>query len=269
MPKKPKAPSTKPKENIVGENIRYLLKQRDMTIKALAKRIGVFPKTAYFWVAGYNVPDSVSRQKLCDFFAITEAQLFSKGLAVGTQTAEATAIHEIIVKLGLEGVAPDDLLRLSEKDKELIKDLIKRLSGQRSQQARETIAEALGDKAHRKCILLVDDEARLCEALSLKLKEIGYRVYIAGDGSEGLQRVKEHKPDLILMDLKMVGMDGTEFLRKFRQEDSKTKVIVTSAFPDEIAELYAENLQIEGYIEKPVTLEFLLDQIEKAIGGPT
>ena len=269
MPKKPRAPTTKPKENILGENIRYLLKQRDMTIKALSRRIGVFPKTAYFWVAGYNVPDSVSRQKLCDFFGITEAQLFSKGLAVGTQTAEATAIHEIIVKLGLEGVSPNDLSRLSEKDKELIKDLIKRLSTQRSQQLRETTTGSSDGKTHRKCILLVDDEARLCETLQLKLDEIGYRVYIAGDGLEGFRRLKEHKPDLILMDLKMVGMDGIEFLRKFRQEDKKTKVIVTSAFPDEIAELYAENLQIEGYIEKPVTLEFLLEQIEKAIGGPT
>ncbi len=57
--------------------------------------------------------------------------------------------------------------------------------------------------------------------------------------------------------------------RKLRKEDQKTKVIVISAYSDEIINLHAENLKIEGFFDKPYPLEDLLEQVEKSIGGAT
>lgn len=103
----------------------------------------------------------------------------------------------------------------------------------------------------------------------MKLKEVGYRVAVSADAVEALERVRQLKPDLILLDLKMEGIDGTEFLSRLRQEDPKTKVIVVSAYPHEIANVHTHpEYKIEGYYEKPVDLENLLDRIERTIGGP-
>lgn len=265
MPKKPRAPSIKPRENVLGDNILHLLRERGKSVRQFAKDIGVYYKTALLWTQGRNSPDSVSRQKIGDYFGITDGQLFSKGLALGTQGREAEAAHALIVKLGLTGITPEDLLRLSERDRELVKDLVKRLAEQRRQAALETKAAAEA-KPGARTILIVDDEARLCQVLQAKFKELDYRVRIAADGLEAFRRMAEVRPDLIILDLRMVGMDGLDFLRKLRQDDATTKVIVVSAYPDEIVNLHTENLKIEGFFDKPFPLEDLLEQVEKSMG---
>lgn len=114
---------------------------------------------------------------------------------------------------------------------------------------------------------MVDDEARLCIALQAKLKELGYTVRIAADGAEAFHQMEDKRPDLVILDLRMVGMDGIDFLRKLRKDDQKIKVIVVSAYSDEIVNIHTENLKIEGFFDKPFPLEDLLDQVEKSIGG--
>ncbi len=265
MPRKLRAASLKPRENIVGDNIRYLLKERGKTILKMAKEIGISHKTIYHWTQGLSTPDSVSRQKLCGYFGLTESQLFSKGLTVGTQAVEEQAIHNLIVKLGLEGVTPEDLARLSEREKGILKELIKDFSGRRSRSAKQLAAGLT--KRGVKTILVIDDEARLCRALQAKLEEQGYRVALAADGLEGFRQLEEKKPDLIVLDLRMGGLDGLEFLRRLREDNQKTKVIVISAFTDELVNINAEGLKMEGYFEKPFSLEDLLDKVEQSIGG--
>lgn len=276
MPKKPqRAESLKPRENILGENIRYLLKRQDQTVIGMAKAIGVSFKTAYHWTQGRNSPDSVSRQKLCDYFGITEAQLFSKGLSQGfTQTSEEDAlIHALIKELGLAGVTPDDLKRLSDQQKTILKDLINEMTRHRSQQIQKIQAAkagvAPGSDDHRKGILIVDDDPRLCRGLQVKLREIGYRAFVAGNGWEGMHQMEKHEPDLILLDMHIgSGMDGVEFLKKLREKDEKTKVIVISAFTGDVADAYAQGLRFEEHVTKPFDLEFVLERVEKYIGGP-
>ncbi len=277
MPKKPqRAESLRPRENILGENIRYLLKQQDRTVIALAKAIGVSHKTAYHWTQGRNSPDSVSRQKLCDYFGITESQLFSKGLVQGlAKTSEEDAlIHALIVELGLTGVTPDDLKRLSDKQKTILRDLIGDMTRSRSEQIQKIQAAKAGavpgsSNDHRKRILIVDDDPRLCRGLQVKLREIGYRAFVAGNGFEGVHQMEKHKPDLILLDMHIgSGMDGVEFLKKLREKDEKTKVILISAFAGDVADAYAKSLRFEEHVPKPFDLEYLLERVGKCIGGP-
>jgi len=281
MAKKSPQQRAKPKENVVGENILHLLEKkgqergRRVPINEFARALEVSRNTAYGWVRGETIPHGVHRQKICDYFGITEAQLFSKGLAVGTPTGEEEAAHRLIVKLGLKRVSPDDLTRLSEEDKDLIVDLIHRLAKERSQQRQKMQAVATGitpgsSNDHRKRILIIEDEPRLCRSMQVKLREIGYRAFTAGEGNEGLRQIERHKPDLILVDMHMAsGMGGEEFLQKLRQTDQKTKVIIISAFPGEVANVWTKELRFEEHVEKPFDLEFLLERIEKAIGGPT
>lgn len=131
----------------------------------------------------------------------------------------------------------------------------------------KTIA-APREKTKTKRILLIDDDPRFCQAVSLKLREAGYRVFLAGDGREGLRQVEKHQPDLILSELKLLGMDGVEFLRRLRKKDERTKVFFVTAYAPEIACVHAKNLQFEGYFEKPFALEDLLREIRKTIGKP-
>jgi len=72
-------------------------------------------------------------------------------------------------------------------------------------------------------ILLVDDDQNLREVVAYILGEAGHEVVLAGGGEEGLQRFTANRPDLVLTDVRMPGLDGIELLRRIRAaEDSDT-----------------------------------------------
>lgn len=70
-----------------------------------------------------------------------------------------------------------------------------------------------------KRILLVEDEKIIVELVERKLKEEGYEVVVARDGEEGLEKLEEEKPDLILLDIVMPRMDGFEVMEKMMEEE--------------------------------------------------
>lgn len=80
-----------------------------------------------------------------------------------------------------------------------------------------------------KKILLIEDDAFLVDIYTTKLKEAGFVVLVAFDGEEGFKKAKEEKPDLVLLDLVLPGMDGWEFLRKMKSENiSNLKIVILS-----------------------------------------
>lgn len=80
-------------------------------------------------------------------------------------------------------------------------------------------------------ILVVDDDPRLLHIVQMYLSIEGYDVATASDGDEGLQRVAEHKPDLVILDIMMPGMDGVECCRRIRSnpETAHIPVLMFSA----------------------------------------
>lgn len=117
-----------------------------------------------------------------------------------------------------------------------------------------------------KTILIVDDEKDLCTILSDSLSRDRYRVVTAFNGKMGLQLLKKEKPDLILLDIKMPGMDGIEVLRKIKKMKKEIVVIMFTAYGTLETARKAMKLGAYDYVTKPVDL-FLLKSLVKEVLG--
>jgi DNA-binding response OmpR family regulator len=106
-------------------------------------------------------------------------------------------------------------------------------------------------------VLVVDDEADAVELLQEFLSAKGYEVLTAHDGEEALRAVREERPHLILLDIRMPGMNGLEVLRRVRQIDQEVGVIVVTAVSEEETGREALALGAFDYIVKPLDLAYL------------
>ena len=120
-----------------------------------------------------------------------------------------------------------------------------------------------------KTILIVDDEKDLCTILSDSLSRDRYRVVTAFNGKMGLQLVKKEKPDLILLDIKMPGMDGIEVLRKIKRMKKEIVVIMFTAYGTLETARKAMKLGAYDYVTKPVDLFLLKSLVKEVLGGVT
>jgi DNA-binding response OmpR family regulator len=101
-----------------------------------------------------------------------------------------------------------------------------------------------------KLILVVDDERRLLNLLREYLEQDGYQVVTASDGREALFAARDHKPDLIILDLMMPEMDGWEFMRLHRQERN-TPIIMLTARVDDVDKIAGLEMGADDYLTKP------------------
>ncbi len=118
-------------------------------------------------------------------------------------------------------------------------------------------------------ILYIEDDEGI-RAVNLRiLSRMFKEVYEASDGLEGYKIYLEKRPDIILSDIKMPNMDGIELSKKIREDDKKTKIIISTAFSDEKYLLDAVELGLERYIVKPLTKRNLIPALHKAISNIT
>lgn len=106
-------------------------------------------------------------------------------------------------------------------------------------------------------ILVVDDESEVCRMLEKFLREKGYQVFKAFDGKTALELVKEERPHIVLLDIKMPGMDGIECLKKITEIDKEIGVIMITAIKEEETGKEALALGAYDYITKPLDLHHL------------
>ncbi len=106
-----------------------------------------------------------------------------------------------------------------------------------------------------KRILVIDDDEAIRKSFSLTLEDTEYQVDTAESGEKGLEMEKEDNYDLIYLDLKMPGMNGTEVLREIRKIDNAVPVYIVTAFHTEfmaeLKELRNEGIRFE-LLQKPV-----------------
>src|SRR3970040_74435 len=99
-------------------------------------------------------------------------------------------------------------------------------------------------------ILVIDDEPSIVNLVSAYLKPEGYEVFTATDGPSGLKMAKAYKPDLVVLDLMLPGMDGIEILTRLRRE-SDVYVILLTARTEETDKIVGLTVGGDDYVTKP------------------
>jgi two-component system cell cycle response regulator DivK len=118
-------------------------------------------------------------------------------------------------------------------------------------------------------ILVVEDNPLNLKLVRDVLQVAGYHVLEAQSGEEGLRIAKEDPPDLVLMDLQLPGIDGTETLRRLREGTLGPDVPVVAVTALAMAEdkQRAARAGFDGYVEKPISVRALPGQIEAFLNG--
>lgn len=114
-------------------------------------------------------------------------------------------------------------------------------------------------------ILVVEDEEKILRLLELELNYEGYNVTKAVDGIDGLEKYRSGKWDLILLDVMMPGLSGIEVLRRIRNDDSLTPVILLTAKDSIEDKVSGLDLGANDYITKPFVIEELLARVRATL----
>ena len=118
-------------------------------------------------------------------------------------------------------------------------------------------------------LLIVDDEIEICDFLKSFFEERNYEAKSASSGQAALAAVEQFKPQVVLLDIKMPGMDGIQVLSEIKKKFPKIKVIMVTALEtrDKIEECL--RLGADNYITKPLSLEYLENDIRENIESLT
>ena len=113
-------------------------------------------------------------------------------------------------------------------------------------------------------ILVIDDEPSIINLVTAYLKPEGYEVYTATDGTTGLKSALAFKPDLIILDLMLPGMDGIELLTRLRRE-SDVYVIMLTARTEETDKIVGLSVGADDYVTKPFSPRELAARVKAAL----
>jgi two-component system alkaline phosphatase synthesis response regulator PhoP len=113
-------------------------------------------------------------------------------------------------------------------------------------------------------ILVVDDEANIVNLVSAYLRKEGYEVYEAKDGPTGLKAARAYKPDLLILDIMLPGMDGLEVLQVLRRE-SDVYIILLTARGEEMDKVIGLSVGADDYVSKPFSPRELVARVKAAL----
>lgn len=113
-------------------------------------------------------------------------------------------------------------------------------------------------------VLLVDDEVAFTKNLSMLLEKRGYDTCVANSGERAIEIVSERDFDVVLLDLKMPGMDGIETLKKIKHQKPHIEVIILTGHGSVNTAIMGVNHGAYDYAMKPFDLDDLTDRIAKA-----
>ena len=119
-----------------------------------------------------------------------------------------------------------------------------------------------------KTIVVVDDEPEMVSFLRSVLQDNDYRVLAAGNGRAGIEKIVEEKPDLVLMDVVMPVVQGTEAIRYLKSVPGleKTKfVLMSSLTPKELDQAAPDRDQADDYLLKPVSTRHVIEVVGKLL----
>ncbi len=116
-------------------------------------------------------------------------------------------------------------------------------------------------------VLLVDDDEDFIETVKFYLTHSGYLVSVANNGEEAFAKLEVSKPDIVLLDLMLPGMSGTEICKKLKSDPEllSIPVLMVTAKGEREDIKYAIKVGANGYIPKPFSLPRLVERIEEVL----
>lgn len=234
-----------------GESLKRIRERKGLSQEQLAKKLSVAQSTVGMWESGKRTPKLHELNRLARALNITVNRLI--GFA-GRKKVEITK-NEIYI----DG---EKVSELDETDVDGILDYIKAMKEKKGALPQSPPAR-MG--AGAKKILIIDDEQEICEMLYSFLVPHNYKVFLAFNGQMGLEYFEEIKPDIVLLDLKMPDIDGMEVLKIIRKVSGIPVVIITG-HPQDVSDIHLADLKIEGYIEKPISLQTVLNTLKYLVG---
>ena len=113
-----------------------------------------------------------------------------------------------------------------------------------------------------KSILIVDDEVDIATSIQYVLKQEGFTTLLAHDGLKAMEIIESQRPDMVILDLMMPGIDGYEVCRRMRSNDKKTPILMLTARTSEVDTVVGLELGANDYIAKPVRLRELVARVK-------
>jgi two-component system KDP operon response regulator KdpE len=114
-------------------------------------------------------------------------------------------------------------------------------------------------------VLVVDDEPPIRRLLRTSLGALDFEVFEAPEATTALARIAEEKPEIVLLDLTLPDLDGTEVIRRLRSQGNRTPIIVLSSRGDEKGKVEALDLGADDYVTKPFGMAELVARIRTAL----
>lgn len=113
-------------------------------------------------------------------------------------------------------------------------------------------------------ILVVDDEPAITDLLEYNLQRNGYRVVVAHEGHEALRLARDERPDLVILDLMLPGLDGLDVCRELRRE-STVPIIMLTARDEEVERVVGLELGADDYVTKPFSVRELMARVRAVL----
>ena len=118
----------------------------------------------------------------------------------------------------------------------------------------------------RGSVLVVDDEPTIAEVVSRYLERAGYETHIAADGNAAIDAAAAHRPDLVVLDLMLPGIDGLEVMRRLREHDrARPPVILLTAKGEESDRVIGLRLGADDYVVKPFSPAELVARVDAVL----
>jgi len=110
-------------------------------------------------------------------------------------------------------------------------------------------------------IVAVEDDPAIADLLDMYLRREDHRVYLAADGERGLELIAAHRPDVVILDVGLPGIDGLEVCRRIRASDAAVSVVFLTARDDEIDRVLGLEMGADDYVTKPFSPRELVARV--------
>jgi CheY-like chemotaxis protein len=233
-----------------ADNLKNIRKSLRFSQEELARRMRIAQSTVGMWESGKRTPKLADMKKLAHVLNVTIERL------LGEPERKIEIIKDLIYVDGKK------VRELDRMDVDHILEYIESLKMKKP--ARATSGPEPPQRGAKK-VLVIEDEQQMCELLYNFLVPHNYKVFVTFNGQMGLEYFQEIKPDVVLLDLTLPDIDGSDVLKIIRKV-SDVPVLIITAHPENIVDIHLDDLQIEGYISKPFALQEILNTLKHIVG---